>query len=294
MQSLGKRLEEARKERGVSLREASEATKIRTSYLACFENDDHDIPLPDIYKRGFLKLYARYLKMDPAEVAREVRLVMERRNNQQARAESRSGLGQMDLGRQGAGGAVRTEGGDNASDDRGARAGSGGRGPIRLGRLSIPQMRGRSDRPETEIHSMDPGDDVLGKDFYIKAGIAITGVVLGVILIVLLLQLLFGGNGRAADPVDGNPSAEVLGTTVPDNVMLVTSGVGTRFVLRDPQTRAVLFDERLPAGEERAIPVDVVPEVIVTDGSNLRIRYRGETFTLNRPGQGRIKSSEFE
>lgn len=294
MQSLGKRLEEARKQRGVSLREASEATKIRTSYLASFENDDYDIPLPDIYKRGFLKLYARYLKMDPVEVAREVRVMLERRNHQQARAELRAGLGQMDLSRQVAGKTARPPEGDDGEGHPDGGTHATGRQPIRLGRLSIPQIRGRGDRPETELDAPDLEDDGLGRDFYIKAGIAVTGVVIGVIFLVFILQLLFGGGEPEADPVDGNPSAEILGAAVPDNVMLVRSGVPTRFVLLNPQSRAILFEERLPAGEERAIPVEMIPEVIVTDGSELRIRFRGETFTLSRPGVARIPASEFE
>ena len=64
MQSIGERLEEARKRKGISLREASEATKIRRDFLSNFEQDKFDFDLPDIYKRGFVKNYANYLKLD--------------------------------------------------------------------------------------------------------------------------------------------------------------------------------------------------------------------------------------
>ena len=63
-QSIGERLEEARKRKGISLREASEATKIRSDFLRNFEQDKFDFDLPDIYKRGFVKNYANYLKLD--------------------------------------------------------------------------------------------------------------------------------------------------------------------------------------------------------------------------------------
>lgn len=66
---FGKKLEEARTKQGITLRQASEALKIRSDFLLAFENEHGDIPLPDVYKRGFIKLYARYLKLDPEEIA---------------------------------------------------------------------------------------------------------------------------------------------------------------------------------------------------------------------------------
>lgn len=66
MQTIGERLEEARKRKGISIREAAEATKIRGDYLHRFENNQFDIKLPEIYVRGFLRTYAGYLKL-PAD-----------------------------------------------------------------------------------------------------------------------------------------------------------------------------------------------------------------------------------
>ena len=66
MQSIGERLEEARKRKGISIREAAEATKIRGDYLHKFESNQFDLKLPEIYIRGFLRTYAVFLKA-PAE-----------------------------------------------------------------------------------------------------------------------------------------------------------------------------------------------------------------------------------
>ena len=63
MQTIGERLEEARKRKGISIREAAEATRIRGDYLHKFESNQFDITLPDIYVRGFLRTYAGYLKL---------------------------------------------------------------------------------------------------------------------------------------------------------------------------------------------------------------------------------------
>lgn len=66
MQTIGERLEEARKKKGISIREAAEATKIRGDYLQKFESNHFDIGLTEIYARGFLRTYSNYLKL-PAE-----------------------------------------------------------------------------------------------------------------------------------------------------------------------------------------------------------------------------------
>lgn len=61
---IGRFLEQKRKERGLSLEEVEQATKIRKRYLAGLERDDYAV-LPDaVYARGFLKTYANYLGLD--------------------------------------------------------------------------------------------------------------------------------------------------------------------------------------------------------------------------------------
>ena len=63
MQTIGERLEDARKQKGISIREAAEATKIRGEYLQKFESNHFDIGLSEIYVRGFLRTYANFLKL---------------------------------------------------------------------------------------------------------------------------------------------------------------------------------------------------------------------------------------
>ena len=63
MQTIGERLEDARKRKGISIREAAEATKIRGDYLQKFEGNQFDIGLTEIYVRGFLHNYADFLHL---------------------------------------------------------------------------------------------------------------------------------------------------------------------------------------------------------------------------------------
>ncbi|HAE10436.1 MAG TPA: hypothetical protein DCG39_02220 [Opitutae bacterium] len=62
--AIGQKLEEARNRKGISLREASESTKIRGDYLGAFEAGQFDVNLPEVYLRGFIRLYARFLGLD--------------------------------------------------------------------------------------------------------------------------------------------------------------------------------------------------------------------------------------
>ena len=68
MQTIGERLEDARKQKGISIREAAESTKIRGEYLQKFENNQFDLGLSEIYVRGFLRTYSNFLKLPPDRI----------------------------------------------------------------------------------------------------------------------------------------------------------------------------------------------------------------------------------
>ena|SRR5215211_986836 len=60
---IGRALELARKERGLSFKEVEEATKIRAGYLEKLERENFDV-LPAVYVQGSLKTYANFLGLD--------------------------------------------------------------------------------------------------------------------------------------------------------------------------------------------------------------------------------------
>jgi cytoskeleton protein RodZ len=70
---IGPILEKRRLERGLSLKEVEQATKIRTRYLEGLEREDPTV-LPDpVYARGFLKTYANFLGLDGERLSRELK-----------------------------------------------------------------------------------------------------------------------------------------------------------------------------------------------------------------------------
>ena len=85
MASIGQKLEEARNRKGISIREAEEATKIRGHFLASFEKDVFDVDLPPVYLSGFLKNYARFLGLDPEAVLAELDVLLPSRSGKTAK-----------------------------------------------------------------------------------------------------------------------------------------------------------------------------------------------------------------
>ena len=78
MEPLGKKLQEARLRKKISLEEASRVTKIRASRIQEIENDDFTGFSSLAYAKGFILIYGKYLDVDVSpyleafETSREV------------------------------------------------------------------------------------------------------------------------------------------------------------------------------------------------------------------------------
>ena len=96
MQTIGERLEEARKRKGISVREAAETTKIRGDYLQKFEANTFEIDLPPLYIRGFLRSYARYLELDPERIVNDYNELISE-GKPASRRETREVYGRVDF-----------------------------------------------------------------------------------------------------------------------------------------------------------------------------------------------------
>jgi cytoskeletal protein RodZ len=68
--TMGAYLRAARRRRRVSIERAAEDTKIRATFLMRMESDEFDFLAP-AYVRGFLKTYARFLRVDPEPLLKE-------------------------------------------------------------------------------------------------------------------------------------------------------------------------------------------------------------------------------
>lgn len=68
--TMGAYLRAARRKRRIGMERAAEETRIRQDYLMRMESDEFDFLAP-AYVRGFLKTYARFLRVDPEPLLAE-------------------------------------------------------------------------------------------------------------------------------------------------------------------------------------------------------------------------------
>ena len=171
MQSIGERLEEARKRKGISLREAAEATKIRSDFLGYIEQNKMDFTLPEIYKRGFLKNYARYLKLDYDKIMTDYN-AQQLSKSRLAKKAGSEWFGQMEV--------KKTE--DDELNDH-----SESEEPASYGRITAKPARAE------EAETNEDGDDA-DKTFYMKIGLVFVGTLALVFVVFGLIWAILGSD----------------------------------------------------------------------------------------------------
>ncbi|MDX1658457.1 MAG: DUF4115 domain-containing protein [Nitriliruptorales bacterium] len=70
---IGDQLREARQGQGRSVQDAADATRMRTEYIRALEDEEFGVFGGDVYAKGFLSTYARYLGLDPQPLLDEYR-----------------------------------------------------------------------------------------------------------------------------------------------------------------------------------------------------------------------------
>lgn len=81
---IGETLVAARRQQGVALSDAAAETRVRESYLAALEEEDFGALGGDVYVKGFLRSYARFLRLDPEPLIAAYRTNFERHNDDMA------------------------------------------------------------------------------------------------------------------------------------------------------------------------------------------------------------------
>ncbi len=74
--TLGEKLRQAREERGISISEVAEQTRISPHYLSSIENDDFRTLPGGIFNKGFVKSYAKYVGIDEQEALQDYALLI--------------------------------------------------------------------------------------------------------------------------------------------------------------------------------------------------------------------------
>jgi len=280
MQTIGERLEEARKRKGISLREAAEATKIRSDFLSSIEENKFDFDLPDIYKRGFLKNYARYLKLDVEKTLTDYN-AQQLSNSRLGKKAGSEWFGQMEVKKSERADAPEAEAESSNS----------------YGRIS-PQPTAPVGEPDIEDEAPEREDES-DKTFYLKIGLIFVGTLALVFVVFGLIWAILGSGGNDSPDVaepelrDAPSASETLtggNTETPASSNSVTlRASGNVYVLvRQKEDDSELYRKTMSEGEsvtlEKSGPVDI----LFTAGENLIIEHGGERMRPSSSGTAKI------
>lgn len=248
MQSIGERLEEARKRKGVSLREAAEATKIRGDYLQKFENNQYDIKLPEIYVRGFLRTYANFLKLPSDKIVADYNGLG--LSEAKPRQLSRELYGRMDLG-------VETRKGEDE-----------GRAKPQAAAPTVPE--------DTREAKKNPATFVPQGGVAIDTGIIlrIGGIVVGALLIVLVTAWALFGRESSPAPRQAAPAA----AAEPTIILQAKDAVNVTVTLTS--NNSILYQGSLRAGESRTVPWRGALRVSADPYQNLEFEIGGKRYPM--------------
>lgn len=72
MPSVAEQLRQARQEQGLTVDQVADVTKIRTDHIRALEGGNYDVFPAPVYVRGFVRTYADTLKLDAAQVVRDL------------------------------------------------------------------------------------------------------------------------------------------------------------------------------------------------------------------------------
>ncbi len=294
---IGERLEDARKRKGVSIREVAEATKIRGDYLLSMEDNTFDIPLPQIYIRGFLKNYARYLKLDPNKILTDYDAHLLGRTSRPVQSTTRSGassLGQMQINEDedqdsGEKQAIITE----APEDD---------GPEPELSFSLDREKPRAEVPAKRVLKSEGSlidQDVWNenKALYMKIGLVFVAILLFSIILIVLIQMLGGKDdtpeinpelARSSTPVLTEPTRSATTTEVATtDTISITASDNLTLIVEQTLDRKRLYSGTLNTGESLSLEKEGPVSIRFSNGSALVIEKDGQRFTPPQGGVGR-------
>lgn len=87
--SLGEKLRQAREERGISISEVAEQTRISPLYLEAIDGDNYKTLPGGIFNKGFVRSYAKYVGIDEQEALQDYsRLMVEHEEKEDSKYQS--------------------------------------------------------------------------------------------------------------------------------------------------------------------------------------------------------------
>jgi cytoskeleton protein RodZ len=260
MQTIGERLEDARKKKGISIREAAEATKIRGDYLQKFESNQFDIGLTEIYTRGFLRTYANYLKIPADRLLNEYASLG--RGEAKPRQPSREVYGRMDISV------------SSASDtsDRAA--------PPNEDAASAEPSRPQPRYPRASNNlPQGPAIDPAKLFKYAKIG----GIVVGVVILFLIVRSVMHRSSAANSAAHAITATTIQPAAGPMLTLIALNTVHVQVTRKNPDKTdgEILYDGTLEKNQTQLVPRPGELYITANPSENLAMEMNGKRFTMN-------------
>ncbi|MBN1404735.1 MAG: DUF4115 domain-containing protein [Opitutales bacterium] len=261
--TIGERLEEARSRKGISIREAAEATKVRGDYLLQMESNSFEINLPEVYVRGFLKIYSNFLRLDTKKIVEDYE-AMRAGNRRQHRL------------------------GTQKREEHSSPASEASPQPTRVsfGRMDLGEGSEQGE-PPLAPHGYAINERKLSEDLlpYLRPALLISAIAVGIILIGLLVSSIWGGSKPEINPELAN-SAKVSTQPSMRPLTLIANNAVTVWVIRKSDNTRV-FEGTLTPGETRNVDVDGPVEVRYSNGDSLQVERDGQRLRMSTSAGGR-------
>lgn len=271
MQTIGERLEEARKRKGISIREAAEATKIRSDYLHKFESNQFDLNLAEIYVRGFLRTYAQYLHLPSDKLINDYAALG--RSQPRTRQPSREIYGRMDL-------SVASSAEERAAEKSAAKEESSSQPAA----ASANQRSSNLSRSGSSL----PKGPAIPPQLIFKGGIALAVLIVGLLIYWLISSLI--GPSTEKKPAEQQGSA--VSATESSISLIALNNVRVKVTARNADGSAgevLLPDTNMARGEIRNVRKPGPILIWASEGKNLQIELNGKRYPMPFEGYNRAQ-----
>ncbi len=274
MQTIGERLEEARKKKGTSIREAAEATKVRGEYLQKFESNQFDIGLSDLYVRGFLRSYSVFLKLSPDRILADFAALGH--GTARPRQPSREVYGRMDLSIGSTG-----EGAEGAAPEPAAADPSAA--------VPAQQPAQGMERQMLPLRRNSGGMQLqagINQALIFKSLIAL-GCVLVLLLILWAVKSIMGGGSAPSEPVRAAAVTSAPVQQEHDATVTISALDAIRIKVVRQSDGAELYQGPLARGEQRDF--ENVPLYLTSTAlESVVIEYKGKRYGTGHKGHDRV------
>ncbi|MDR3273830.1 MAG: helix-turn-helix domain-containing protein [Puniceicoccales bacterium] len=249
-ENFGKQFTTAREALGLALGEVASKTKIREEYLEAIERGDLGFSLPDVYIRGFVRNYAKLLRLDVETVmgecpVPEVRVADWIKHHANALVES-----------------VKSE--DEKTCD-----------------VQDKLTATRKGKIQNMLHNLDKRlSNVSKKQWGILGGVGVA------FLLVLIIIFAAYGRGKSFDFRDVTP---VEANMIPGKSITLSTTGPVRVVVRNKETLEKVYAGNLPAKAAKTISYHRPIQVFYDHGEHLLVQQDNDEKIYPQPGRGGIE-----